>query len=217
VIVMPPDMRLSMALILAILAPIAGCERHDPPGESVGSVSHMDTADAKACSGPRDFYGECDDDLTATPNVPDGMKCGGQAVGSGLTVQTTEPPEGFTGACLLNRPYPTYGLPTVCFSPTSATYILEDATRFDRPQCTVPAANVLQPNWHIAVDQTNHTVTREAAKDSYRVLETCVPHTAAGSCPQNTLAISHSCCSAGAPMTSADGQTATGTVYFLAH
>jgi hypothetical protein len=172
----------------------------------------------------RDFYGEADEDVTAVTPAPTGMACGMLSVGNGLTIQTSEPPEGFSGACLMERPY-SKGLPSVCYSPTNGSYDIS----LNPTQCKIPAASVVQPNWHLSVDQTNHTVTRENIP-TYRVMETCGPHLATpspdcawgpdgrnGSCPCNMTPVSHSCCTQyGTPMDSADGMTASGTAYFRA-
>lgn len=196
---------------------------------------------------PRDFYGEADPDVTAgvTP-VPDGMNCGGLSVAPLplgapgmeplLTVQTSEPPGGFTGACLMNRLYGTGLLPSVCYSPSPATYTIRD--HGPTVECKVPAANVAQPDWKLSIQ--GQEVTRQLVA-RLRTLETCVPHlgfvdpncqaqpTQAGKgfyagangdypngdCPCGTVLVSHSCCTQiGAAMTSDDGQTARGVAYF---
>jgi hypothetical protein len=157
----------------------------------------------------RDFYGEADEEVTAVAAAPTGMVCGGLSIGSGLLVETTEPPTGFTGACLMNRPYGA-SLPTVCYSPANANYSGPGTV-----QCTIPAANVVQPSWHIGVSPEGGTVTRQYLNESYRVLETCAPHVA-GDCGANMAPVSHSCCTHyGTAMTSNDdGKTAIGTAYF---
>jgi hypothetical protein len=165
----------------------------------------------------RDFFGEADEEVTAVAPVPSGMACGGLTVGAGLTVQTTEPPGGFTGACLMNRAYGAI-LPSVCFSPANATYNGPTAS----VQCSIPAANVAQPDWSLGSPQ-NGNPTRQNASGSYQVMETCAPHVKGGDCatypnggcPCNTMPISASCCTHyGTKLASSDGQTATGTAYF---
>jgi hypothetical protein len=185
---------------------------------------------------PRDFYGEADQEVTAVTPVPDGMVCGGLSVGNGLTVQTSEPAGGFTGACLMNRAYGG-GLPSVCYSPSPATYTTGDPGH--TVQCTVPAANVAQPYWYVDVQQQPGKVTRQSVA-RLRTLETCAPHLGSidpachtvppepyqgpnednpnGDCPCGTKLVSHSCCTFfGQQLSSSDGQTATGTAYFVAH
>ncbi len=172
----------------------------------------------------RDFYGEANEDVTGAAGVPAGIVCGGVPVGSGLTAQTSEPAEGFTGACLMNRRYGSPLLPSVCLSPTNGTYSSLDTLKPGTPepsvQCTAPAVSVLQPEWHLGA--AGGKVTREDFANNYRVMETCVPHIAGDcasykndNCPCDTVPISRSCCTQrGMQMTSADGQTAVGTAYF---
>jgi hypothetical protein len=176
-----------------------------------------------------DFYGEYDQELTAVTPVPDGMVCGDG--GLTMTVQTSEPPGGFTGACLMSRPYGG-GLPGVCFSPSNATYTIADLGQ--TTPCTVPAANVVQPDWTVNADQGAHKVTRQPVA-RMRTLETCVPHLGApdtncnnvpanitwagpsnpnGDCPCGTQLVSHSCCTQMGAAMQSDGQTASGAVYF---
>jgi hypothetical protein len=178
-------------------------------------------ASAQQANLVRDFFGEADEEVTSVAPVPSGMACGGLSVGSGLTVQTTEPAGGFTGACLMNRPYGAT-LPSVCFSPAAAPAA---SVTFNGPttsvQCSIPAANVVQPDWSLGAPQ-NGKATRQTAT-SYQVLETCAPHVKGGDCaiypnggcPCNTLPVSASCCTHyGTQMASSDGQTAKGTAYF---
>jgi hypothetical protein len=185
------------------------------------------------------FYGETNEDVTSVTPVPAGMSCASGGVNGkltvdngGLTVQTSEPPEGFSGACLMNRAYGG-GLPSVCYSPLSgvAKYTIRDLN--PTTSCSIPAANAVQPDWAINVDQGARAVTRQPAARP-RTMETCVPHlghidekcNAAtgyyganddipnGDCPCGTKLVSHSCCTQiGAAMQS-DGQTAMGNVYF---
>jgi hypothetical protein len=178
------------------------------------------SARAQQANPVRNFFGEADEEVTAVAPVPSGVTCAGLSVGSGLTVQTAEPASGFTGACLMNRPYGA-ALPSVCFSPDSATYTGYDGGTAS-VKCSAPAASVAQPDWSIGAPQ-NGKATRQNASDSYEVMETCVPHVkggdcalyANGGCPCNTMPISGSCCTHyGTRMASSDGQTATGTAYF---
>jgi hypothetical protein len=184
---------------------------------AVARVLRSRPASAQQATLVRDFFGEADEEVTAVTPVPSGMTCAGLSVGSGLTVQTTEPAGGFTGACLMNRPYAAT-LPTVCFSPANATY--NGATT--SVQCSVPAANVVQPDWSLGAPQGT-TPTRQGASGSYQVMETCAPHLTSGDCPLyenggcpcNTMPISQSCCTHyGTKMASSDGQKATATAYF---
>jgi hypothetical protein len=126
---------------------------------------------------------------------PIGLTCGTVA----LTVETSEPPTGFTGACLASHMNYVPQLPSVCYSPKagSVTY----GTGFST--CTVPAASAYAPYW-----------TLPASYDSYRVLMTCYPQTPAGTCPQNSVSVSNSCCDYGSEMTSLDGHVASGLVAF---
>lgn len=180
-------------------------------------------ARAQSASLVLDFFGEADQDVTAVTAVPAGMKCGGLTVDAGLVVETTEPPQGFTGACLMNRPYGAT-VPTVCYSPANATYSSQGGTT----QCTAPAANVVQPDWYVNVNQAG-ALSRQNLPNSYRVMETCAPRLSApdpncqwgstnSNCPCNTQPVSQSCCTHyGVAMTSTDGQTAAGTAYFTAN
>jgi hypothetical protein len=195
---------------------------------AVARIFASRSASAQQANLVRDFFGEADEEVTAVTPVPSGMTCGGLSVGSGLTVQTTEPAGGFTGACLMNRSYGGASLPTVCFSPDNATYV---GTRTDggtgtssaSVQCSVPAANVVQPDWSIGPAQ-GASPTRQNTT-AYQVLETCAPHVQGGGgdcaiypnggCPCNTTPVSQSCCTHyGTKMASSDGMTATGTAYF---
>jgi hypothetical protein len=183
---------------------------------AVARVFASRSASAQQANVARDFFGEADEEVTAVAPVPSGMTCAGLTVGAGLTVQTTEPAGGFTGACLMNRPYGA-SLPTVCFSPDNATY--NGAT--GSVQCSIAAANVAQPDWSIGPAQSANPTRQNAT--SYQVMETCAPHVkggdcaiyANGGCPCNTMPVSQSCCTHyGTQMTSSDGQKATGTAYF---
>ncbi len=152
---------------------------------------------------------------------PAGLACGTLS----LAMQTTEPPSGFTGACL--APYMTYApqLPTVCYSPAAAgptdgglpEGAPPDGGAADASSpastggvtygqgttaCTVPAGNIFRSYWNL-----------NPSYDSYQVLLTCYPHGDDGECHQG-VAISKSCCDYGTNLTSLDGQTATGLVDF---
>jgi hypothetical protein len=117
---------------------------------------------------------------------------------AGMTVQTQEPPTGFTGACLVN--YATYQptLPLICYSPgTMAQYGKSHPVTF-------PAQKVFR-----AYDGL------PARYDSYLRVATCYPRDPdAGTCPSQSFAVSHSCCDFGMHLVSVDGQTATGVVGF---
>jgi hypothetical protein len=116
-----------------------------------------------------------------------------------VRVETTEPPEGFTGACLL--PALTYSpqLPTVCYTPVgSVSYGGNQGT-----ELVASAAKVSQAHWSLAANY-----------DSYRVLTTCYPKPANAGCTRG-LAASRSCCDPGGRMITTDGgQTAWGYVNF---
>jgi hypothetical protein len=191
-------------------------------------------AHAQANQAVRDFYGEASEEVTAVTAVPDGMVCGKASVGSGLTVQTTEPPGGFTGACLMNRPYGG-GPPSVCYSPSPAKYTIQDMG--PTAPCTIPAANVVQADWHVNASGPDAGNGARQAVARTRVLETCVPHLGEidtkcyakkqeqyfgptsnfpnGDCPCGTTLVSHSCCTQfGRQLQSDDGVTASGPVYF---
>jgi hypothetical protein len=207
---------------------------------AVASAVRTGSAQAQGKQLVRDFFGEASEEVAVTSAVPDGMVCtdsnveGGAisyAVGSGLTVQTSEPPNGFRGACLLSRPYGG-GLPSVCYEPVDANYTIN--TFGGTSQCTIPAANAAQPDWSIGVDPKTGNVSREPIPRE-RVLETCVPHLGHpdpncsnmppwitwatpnnpnADCPCGTALVSRSCCTQfGTPM-QMHGKTATGTVYF---
>jgi hypothetical protein len=177
---------------------------------------------AKGPSIVRDFYGEAVQDLNPSDPYP-AMTCGSLSVDAGLAMQTVEPAQGFTGACLMNLPY-SATLPTVCYSPVNANYSPGASS-----QCTIAAASDIQPDWYINANQKAGTVTREYLYESYRVLETCAPRLAQPdpsctwsaanrNCPCNTVSVSNSCCTHyGTAMSSPDnGRTATGTAYFAA-
>jgi hypothetical protein len=192
----------------------------------VGLLASRAGADPAPSTALRDIYGEADEEATDVTAAPTGMACGAWAT-TDLKVETSEPPEGFTGACLMDRSYGA-ALPSVCFSPSGA-----GATNYSTPDghplgpvttCTIPAAQVVQPSWRLHVDPNSGQVSRQNAGNSYRALLTCVPHLAApancsgtqnGGCPCFTSPVSRSCCTPFATaMTSSDGQTAQGTVYF---
>jgi hypothetical protein len=192
---------------------------------SLGTLTraHVRSAQAQAEAPVRDFYGEADEEVRAVAAAPAGMVCGALSVKSGLSVQTTEPPGGFTGACLMNRSYGG-GLPSVCYSPGKADYTGHAIVR-----CTLPAAEAVQPEWLISASDTTGALARTPIDNNFRVLETCAPHLTMpspdclwgpdklnGNCPCNTVPVSHSCCTQfGTKMTTNDqGKTAVGTAYF---
>jgi hypothetical protein len=193
-------------------------------GLAIAAFAANRSAHAQGAKLVRDFYGEADEEVTGAAAVPAGMVCGGTAsVGSGLIVQTTEPPEGFTGACLMNRAYGSPLLPSVCFSPANGTFSSLDtlapgSTKQGSVKCTAPATSVLQPEWHLSGGAG--AVTRSNFDGNYRIMETCVPHGECANypnsnCPCDTMPVSNSCCThRGTRMTSSDGKTASGTAYF---
>ncbi len=111
-----------------------------------------------------------------------------------VTVQTTEPASGFTGACLL--PFMAYQptLPSVCYSPGGTVKYGAGSTRV-----TIPAAKVFRSY-----------STLPPQYDSFQPLATCYPHSADGTCPSISQAVSRSCCDYGTNMTSSDGVFAAG-------
>jgi hypothetical protein len=116
-----------------------------------------------------------------------------------VQVQTTEPPTGFTGACLL--PFLTYEpqLPTVCYSPTSSTgSVIYGAGA--TTQLVVPAKTVwLASMWTLPPEH-----------DSFQPVMTCYPHNKDGTCPAPSQALSMSCCDVPMPMSCTDGVFAHG-------
>ncbi len=135
-----------------------------------------------------------------------------------MIAQTTEPATGFTGACLLD--FKTYEptLPLICYSP-SRMMASGDAGA-DAAAAGAGAAGATYGAGITIVTFPAKSVFRPylsgpANYDSYQVLVTCYPHTATGSCPQASFAVSHSCCDYGTNLTSMDGQTATGLASFL--
>jgi hypothetical protein len=194
-------------------------------------------ADAPAPPPPvHDGFGEADEEVTAVIAAPVGMSCGSWGAAS-LQVQTSEPATGFTGACLLDRPYGTT-LPTVCYSPpaasgmpdagpsTGATYSTPDGhPLMSSTPCTIPASQVVQPSWSVHVDPTTGQVSRQPAPNSYRRMVTCAPHlatpancdgTSNGGCPCFMMPVSRSCCTpfATAMTLAQDGLNAQGTALF---
>jgi hypothetical protein len=140
-----------------------------------------------------------------------------------LTMQTTEPATGFTGACLAQFTSYEPQLPTVCFSPPAPLMIDGGASEAGAAvidgggaagassgvtygkaptTCTMPAANSFRSYASLAPNY-----------DSYTVLMTCYPHGAGGKCTLG-FAVSKSCCDYGTSMISLDGKTATGLVNF---
>lgn len=118
-----------------------------------------------------------------------------------FTVQTAEPPTGFTGACL--APSVTYApqLPTVCYSPKASLVDTDGGLRLGATRFAVPAAKVLRA---YSQNGTNY--------DSYQALVTCFPHDGSGHCPQLSYPISNSCCDLGTNLISVDGKSAEGIV-----
>jgi hypothetical protein len=126
---------------------------------------------------------------------------------TGVTVQTSEPDGGFTGACLVPFIRYTPQLPTVCYSPAGASY----GTGFTT--VSFPAADV------------SFSYSPVPNQDSYQSVMTCAPHltapgstcatwTGQGTCPCGTFPISQSCCDYGMHMQSVDGIHAQGIVAF---
>jgi hypothetical protein len=119
--------------------------------------------------------------------------------GLSISVETSEPPTGFTGACLLGpdgRLSDQVQLPVVCFSPEgNVQYGAGTST-----EVIVRADEVLQSDTPPAASFDDYPYAGYEAYD-YQVLMTCYPKSAAGACPSGSDAISHSCCNVGAPMT----------------
>jgi hypothetical protein len=118
---------------------------------------------------------------------------------AGMTAQTQEPATGFTGACLLD--YMTYEptLPLICYSPTGSSVQYGSGTT----TVSFPAKEVARSY-----------ASPPASYDSFQVLLTCYPHNSDGTCPQQSFAVSRSCCGYGANLISLDGKTATGIAAF---
>jgi hypothetical protein len=144
---------------------------------------------------------------TPTPGASEVLFGGADGGIGGITVQTSEPDGGFTGACLV--PFVRYAsqLPTVCYSPAGASY----GTGFTT--VSFPAAEV------------SFSYSPVPNQDSYQSVMTCAPHLAAapsscstwagqGTCPCGTFPISQSCCDYGMHMQSVDGVHAQGVVAF---
>jgi hypothetical protein len=171
----------------------------------------------------RNIYGEGDQDVTAVMPVPSGLTCGAWGV-TDLKVQTSEPPTGFTGLCLMDRPYGAT-LPTICFSPPGAKYNDSFGNALvSTTTCAAPTSQVAQPSSQIHVDQGTGKVSRQSAA-GYRRAVTCAPHmnpppqcaggTTNGGCPCFTTPVSNSCCTPfQTEMASSDGQTAQVAAYF---
>jgi hypothetical protein len=117
---------------------------------------------------------------------------------AGLTMQSQEPPTGFTGACLLDHMTYAPALPAVCYAPGTQAQYGAGTT-----PVSFPAAKVARSYEALPVTY-----------DSYQALVTCFPHTMAGTCPTGSFAISRSCCDYGTVLTSTDGQTAKGLASF---
>lgn len=136
-----------------------------------------------------------------------------QITPAGMTAQTQEPTTGFTGACLVDFRSYEPKLPLICYAPNrpmapgdAAADAGNSGTTYGAGTTVVtfPAKSVFRP---YASGSANY--------DSYQVLVTCYPHTAAGVCPQSSFAVSRSCCDYGTNLTSLDGQTASGLANFL--
>ena len=115
-----------------------------------------------------------------------------------MTAQLQEPAKGFTGACLLDAITYAPALPLICYAPGSGVQYGTGSTKV-----TFPASKVSRSYSSAPADY-----------DSYQALVTCYPHAADGSCPQQSFAVSRSCCDYGTPLVSLDGQTATGLAGF---
>jgi hypothetical protein len=154
----------------------------------------------------------CCDPTTTGPCTPGACPKGSTsetvkfpAAGYSLSVQTTEPPTGFVGACLV--PQITYDpqLPAMCFvpggffpnGPVDANVVYNNGST----SVTLPASKVARAYSTLA-----------PSYDSYETLVTCFPHTPTGSCPQPSFSVSNSCCDMGTQMISLDGVNATGLV-----
>jgi hypothetical protein len=120
--------------------------------------------------------------------------------GVSLSIQTSEPPTGFTGACLLGpdgRPADHVQLPAVCFSPSgNVQYGVATTT-----EVIVRAAEVLQSDTPPPPDFDDYPYSIDYNAFHYQVLMTCYPKGAGGACPTGSSAVSSSCCNVGSPMT----------------
>jgi hypothetical protein len=117
-----------------------------------------------------------------------------------LSIQTSEPSTGFTGACLLGpdgRPADHVQLPAVCFSPEgNVQYGVGLST-----EVIVRAYEVLQSDTPPPLNFDEYPYAIDYGAYHYQVLMTCYPKGASGACPAGSSAISSSCCNVGAPMT----------------
>jgi hypothetical protein len=171
------------ALAVVGVVVVHGARAQSVPTYCCSSADGQCVASSGACTSPAGQNVE----LTFSPS----------AGGVTMRVVNTEPPGGFTGACLL--PFVTYApmLPTVCYSPAGNI------------QYGIGTTRVTAPNASVA-----RTYGTTAAYDSFQAVTTCYPHNADGTCPTAALAVSHSCCELGTNMVSADGQYATGLANF---
>lgn len=117
---------------------------------------------------------------------------------SGMAAQMQEPPTGFTGACLLDHATYQPTLPLICYTPPSTVQDGAGTTTVSFPANKVADSYSSLP----------------ASYDSYQVLATCFPRQSDGTCPQQSFAVSLSCCDYGTRLTSLDGQTASGLAIF---
>jgi hypothetical protein len=128
------------------------------------------------------------------------------AAGYVLSVQTTEPASGFTGACLVAQLTYTPQLPTVCYVPGG--FVAPDVPAGSSVVYGSGSSNITLPAAAVA----RAYALLPPSYDSYQVMVTCYPHTMSGGCPQASFAVSNSCCDMGTNMTSLDGQSATAPV-----
>jgi hypothetical protein len=118
--------------------------------------------------------------------------------GISLTVETDEPDQGFTGACLLGpdgRLTDQAQLPVVCFS-------LDGNVQYDtgtKTEVVVPASEVVQSDTPATPALDEYPYDADYTSFHYQVLMTCYPHDDAGACTAGS-AVSRSCCDVGANM-----------------
>jgi hypothetical protein len=151
--------------------------------------------------------GTCDDQTDGTqPPLGDSVRLLFRSSTGGLsmTVQTDEPADGFTGACLLGpdgRISDHAQLPVVCFSPQGNVQygVAASTTEATMTEVIVRAAEVVQSDTPAAANFDVFPYTADYASYHYQVLMTCYPKDAGGACAGGTP-VSRSCCDVGANM-----------------
>jgi hypothetical protein len=146
--------------------------------------------------------GTCDDQSNgAQPAIGDSVRLlfHSSTGGLSMTVQTEEPVEGFTGACLLGpdgRLSDHAQLPAVCFSPQGN---VQYAVAGSMTEVIVRAAEVVQSDTPAAANFDDYPYSADYASYHYQVLMTCYPKGDGGACPAGSP-VSRSCCDVGTNM-----------------